>query len=528
MAERLFGIETEYALSCTNRLYLGAEPADYVRTFMRYAAAWPHLYGGAGLFFGNGSRLYIDTGYHPEMCTPECADPWEVVRYILAGERMLVTIARRCAGDHSSFGSVSLFKSNVDYSGSGSTWGCHESYMYRGNILTLHEEIIPHLVSRIVYTGAGGFDSHSPGIAFTVSPRVHHLTEHVSGDSTGSRPIFHTRDEPLMREGYRRVHLICGESLSSQTAMWLKVATTALVVAMAEAGIRLGNGVELFDPLGAMTAFACDAECQATALLKNGKSLSAIQIQRHYLNRAEAHMHDSFMPPWAEEACRHWRRVLDQLETEPQAMAGTLDWLIKRAVYAEFARSRGIDWKLLPAWNYVLKWLQRGLMAANDGLTLSADSILDRQSPTGKLARGLERYLEEKGLKWEDLEKVLRLRQQLFEIDTKFSQLGEQGIFTNLEGRGVLSHHFEGIGEIDRAMKDPPAKGRARLRGKLIQQLTVDVNRYSCDWHAIWDRDSQRLIDLSDPFATDEDWKSNQVYGGMQSERGECFHVAYE
>ncbi|TDI36153.1 MAG: hypothetical protein E2P02_25940 [Acidobacteria bacterium] len=55
-----------------------------------------HLRGQAGydLFLENGSRLYLDCGNHPELATPECTDPLDVVRYILAGERILEQLSR--------------------------------------------------------------------------------------------------------------------------------------------------------------------------------------------------------------------------------------------------------------------------------------------------------------------------------------------------------------------------------------------------------------------------------------------------
>jgi hypothetical protein len=53
---------------------------------------WLHLRGGGGIFLANGARFYLDQG-KPEFCTPECTDPWAVVRYVRAGERMLESAA---------------------------------------------------------------------------------------------------------------------------------------------------------------------------------------------------------------------------------------------------------------------------------------------------------------------------------------------------------------------------------------------------------------------------------------------------
>ncbi len=102
------------------------------------------------------------------------------------------------------------------------------------------------------------------------------------------RGIFHTKDESLSSEGYHRLHVLCGESLCSHLGAWLKVGTTALVVAMIDAGLRPGDGVRLKSPLSAMQTFASDPQCKATVLSARGKRLTAHMIQRHYLEQAEA------------------------------------------------------------------------------------------------------------------------------------------------------------------------------------------------------------------------------------------------
>src|SRR6185503_7850389 len=338
----LFGMETEYAVhgsagsvSDSERQALVWQLIDVAREQLKYLGDF-----GGGMFLENGSRLYIDCGQHPELSTPECADPWQVVRYILAGERTLLNIAGELA-ERKNQPALSFFKNNVDYSGSGTTWGCHESYLHRSSPATLSDEISPHLISRVIYTGAGGFNSLAAGLTFTLSPRVPHLENVVSEHSTSARGIFHTKDESLSRTGYHRLHLIRGESLSSQTAMWLKVATTALVVAMADAGIRVGGAVSPRAPLTALRVFATDPKCKAKALVAERKWMSAVEIQRAYLEAAEAHLGASFMPDWAAEACRQWRRILDRLESGYEGVNTTLDWAIKLTLYRDYAARQG-------------------------------------------------------------------------------------------------------------------------------------------------------------------------------------------
>ena len=76
------------------------------------------------------------------------------------------------------------------------TRGCHESYLRAMHPNRYTRDLIPHLVSRIIYTGAGGFNAFSPGIVPTLSPRVHHLREEVADGSReqgAARHLAHQR-----------------------------------------------------------------------------------------------------------------------------------------------------------------------------------------------------------------------------------------------------------------------------------------------------------------------------------------------
>ena len=321
----------------------------------------PHLpdAGSNGMFLANGARFYLDHGYHPEMSTPECTTPWELVRYLLAGEKILAALGTKLESSDKSVAQALFFKCNVDYAKPRSTWGCHESYLHRVDPAELPRQILPHLVSRLIYTGAGGFNSASQGLEFTLSPRVDHLVTEISNESTHNRGIFHTKDESLSARGYHRMHVLCGESLASQLAVWLKVGATALVVAMIEAGLRPGESVQLAEPLEAMRRFARDTKCNAKVPGKNGQPLTAIGIQSHYLNLAEAHAHDSFMPAWAADVCREWRRILDLLEGGSPALETMLDWQIKLALFKDRIARHGIRWEACEQWTQLLSALDR-------------------------------------------------------------------------------------------------------------------------------------------------------------------------
>jgi len=508
--ERLFGLETEYAFSAfdadRNELDRGGALA---RMLQIAENELPHLPDGTlgGVFLQNGARLYVDYGHHPEFSTPECANPWDAVRYLHAGERLLTRLATELEKEPEVAETVML-RTNVDYFASGATWGAHESYMYLHPRPDLAAQMIPHLVSRIVYTGAGGFDSLAPcGACFTLSPRVWHLKHTVSDESTHSRGIFHTKNEPLAGSAYNRMHILCGESLCSEIANWLKVGVTAVVVALIDGGESPGDAVRPRNPLEAMRTFARDPTCRATVPLQKGSQVTALTIQRHYLELAEARLGESFMPPFAESVCREWRAMLERLEGAPDSVATTLDWAIKYALYTERARRRGTDWTSLETWSDVVRRLAAviGIAPFMEG-EVPMELITGGSSPARSLARRLARSLRAHGMSWDGLVPFLRLRHDLCEIDARFGQLGERGIFDALDRAGALAHRVPGVDDLEQAMEIPPAVGRARRRGELVRELAGDPSRYMCEWRAVWDCKESRRLDMSDPFAPAAEW----------------------
>lgn len=510
MFPRLMGMETEYALAG----YGPARGPSYHDALLSLLldtarARLPHLNGmrDAGIFLANGSRFYIDAGGHPEMCTPECADPRDLVRYCLANERTLTGLIDAIVPTLPPGSSVGMYKCNVDYGETQATWGCHESYLHRADPEVLHGALIPHLVSRVVYTGAGGFDTTSSGLTFLLSPRVAHIVQVSSDQSTGDRGIIHTKDESLTGRRYHRLHLICGESLCSRTSLWLKFGVTALVVAMIEAGLPVGRDIELVDPLTALRTFAGDPRCRATAMTRDGRALRAVDIQRIYLAAAESNLAAGFMPEWAGAVCAEWRTMLDRLEGAPASVAATLDWAIKHTLFEAHLRRRGLSWESALCWTEVIEEIRRcANLGGTPEQTISLERLIGRRGPMRFTAASLTPLLREHGQAWDRLPHFRAVRRELFELDMRFGQLGPQGLFGHLEDAGVLSSGIDGIDPIDPAVSTPPGGSRARLRGEMIQRLAGGPSRAHCDWESIVDFDRRRILDLSDPFATDAAW----------------------
>lgn len=467
---RLFGLETEYAVAALDARGGLLDRGVFTGHLLTAASTMlPNLPGSieSGLFLSNGSRLYVDVGDHPELAGPECVDPWDAVRYLRAGDRIVTRLADHVRRQWPTVAETRIFTGNVDYSGSGTTWGAHESYCHRAHPDRLQRLLIPHLVSRVIYCGAGGFNPLSNGLEFTLSPRAHHLGVPVSNESTQSRGIAHTRQESHSGHGYRRQHLLCGENLRSDLATWLKVGATALVVAIIEAGVTELGEVQLASPVAALHAIAKDPSLTTRVGTTAGEHLTAIDIQRRLLGHAQRHLRAAFMPSWAGAVCAGWERLLDRLAAGPDAVCLTLDWAMKLAMYRDRTRRRGLEWDSLAAWSQVPHQAGRP-----------------------------------------DVDRFLALRDELLEIDTRWGLLGADGIFSQLEQAGVVDHHVDGVDAIETAMTVPPSEGRARIRGMVVHRVFGERALFACGWDHVWDRRTGSRLDLSDPFAAVERWSA--------------------
>jgi len=505
----LLGIETEYALTGFTSSGDAFSHSAAVSLLMDAARRnlthlpGPRGPGGRDLFLENASRLYVDTGAHPELATPECTDPLEVVRYTLAGERILRELATEVERGEPELDRLSLFKSNVDYSGTGTTWGCHESYLLRHEPAAIAESLIPHLVSRVLYTGAGGFDPFSPGILFTLSPRAWHLERTISPESMHDRGIFHTKQESLSSRGYHRLHVLCGESLCSERAMWLKLGATALVVALIDQGLEPGASFELRSPVEAIRSFVSDPRGQKKVLTEDGGIVSALDIQRHYLERVEEHLPRSFMPPWAPAVCREWRETLELLGKSTSWLSRRLDWAIKLRFYKRWIEKRGFTREMLEAWNDILE----RQVGAEGVASLPLEALLEPNGVLRSIREEVDPIVRARGLSWEQLGSFLKLRLELFELDMRFAEVGERGLFRMLGDADALDHRVSEMRPIEEAMVEPPEGSRASLRGRLVRRFAGQPERYQCSWQSVWDREDNRVASLTNPFQKKERWR---------------------
>ena len=296
----------------------------------------------------NGARYYVDPA-HPALSTPECSDALELVRFDKAGERILARSMEATRRVLDPGQEIVVYKNNSD--GKGNSYGCHENYMLDREVPfgELVRYLLPWFVSRQVFTGAGKVGSEHGGreVEYQLSQRADFFEEEVGLETTLKRPIINTRDEPHADpQKYRRLHVIVGDANLCEVATFLKVGTTAIVLAMIEDGF-IDKNLSVAHPVAALKAVSHDATCRRTIELIDGSTLTAVDLQWEFLRLAEKYADEVGLEACGgevgDEVLRRWESVLAGLESDPSSLGGQLDWVTKLALLDAYAERHGLD-----------------------------------------------------------------------------------------------------------------------------------------------------------------------------------------
>ncbi|MCF8530500.1 MAG: Pup--protein ligase, partial [Candidatus Nanopelagicales bacterium] len=345
MERRIFGIETEYGVTCTFKGQRRLSPDEVARYLFRRVVSWGR---SSNVFLKNGSRLYLDVGSHPEYATAECDQVSDLLAQDRAGERILegLSIEAEERLEHEGIhGEVYLFKNNTD--SAGNSYGCHENYLVDRHTDFSHiaAVFIPFLISRQIISGAGKVIQTPRGASYAISQRADHMWEGVSSATTRSRPIINTRDEPHAdADLYRRLHVIVGDSNMSETTTALKVISAHLVLRMIEEGVVFRD-MSLANPIRAIREISHDTTGTRTVKLANGRELSALEIQSEYFDKVmDFVQRREISDPLTLKSLDLWERALKAFDSQDfNSVDREIDWIIKWKLLARYMDKHDLD-----------------------------------------------------------------------------------------------------------------------------------------------------------------------------------------
>ncbi|MDM7856379.1 depupylase/deamidase Dop [Cellulomonas alba] len=315
--------------------------------------------GAANVILTNGARLYVDHA-HPEYSSPEVTNPRDAVLWDRAGERVMLASVRALAST-SALPDVALYKNNVD--GKGATYGMHENYLVERAVpwADLAARLIPFLVTRQVYTGAGrvGLGQRGEQAGFQLSQRADYMEAEIGLETTLRRPIVNTRDEPHADpERWRRLHVIIGDATMLEVATYLRLGTTSLVLwlierAVAEGGAGGAGGalaavdrLALRDPVQAVHLISHDVTLTTRVELVDGRQLTALEVQRAYLDAVRVALEHAGaeLDDQTRDVLDRWDSVLTRLANDPASCAREVEWLAKLRLLEGMRRRDRLPW----------------------------------------------------------------------------------------------------------------------------------------------------------------------------------------
>jgi len=456
----LFSLEFELALGSDDPVVPLDRHAAYFLLLRELRSLVPCLPDGGNGVFTPGFRFYLDAGEHPEMALVETTSPCQLLQLKQAALALVSTAVERV---RKVLPGLVLLANNHDYTVS-AYWGCHESYAIRLSPAVLERGMVPFLATRHLLAGNGRIDSRGRVL---LSARAPAMVQVTGGSTTSRRALYSTcRQEPLMSRGpfAHRLHLICGDTVVSQLGEYLKLATTAVVLAW------LQNDPHAADDLW----YPCPLRLLKTSNVlwrPNGRlhvSRTALAIQRAYCSRAGRFVaSDPGLPAWCAEAVECWQRTLDLLDREPLVLCDRLDPFKKLSLF--------------------------------------------------------DAALRELGRRWSDIVTERKLYHQLALIDVAYHRVGAGGPFQHLEAESRFRDGLTaGLTIIPTAEREHglPASildiarrlpTRAAARASLIASLCGQQDRIVCGWSSITRSNPCGMFELDDPSRSDTPaWKPSQ------------------
>src|SRR5919108_691078 len=185
-----------------------------------------------------------------------------------------------------------------------------------------------------------------------------------------------------------------------------------------------------------------DPTLKETIKLKDGRSISALQMQQEYLEYATRYVAAIDADPASKDVLARWTDVIEKLETDPMQLDRELDWVIKR------------------------QWI--------------------------------ESYMSRNRLSWRD-PKISLMDLQYHDIRP------DRGLYYRLIGKDMIDRITDDE-TIEAAKHTPPQTTRARLRGEFIRQANLKGKDYRVDWVYLKLNDPEReTILCKDPFQSHDE-----------------------
>lgn len=198
----------------------------------------------------------------------------------------------------------------------------------------------------------------------------------------------------------------------------------------------------LENPVRAIRDISHDTTCRKKVRLESGRELSALDIQREYLDCALKFAESHGFSPTEMQALEMWEHCVSTIENDPLKLGAEVDWVIKHNLIEAFRSKHGL--------------------ALDDARVQTLD------------------------LQYHDIRR-------------------DRGVFYRMQDRNMVERICN-EDDIALAMNQAPQSTRARLRSEFIIAAKEKKRDYTVDWvHLKINDQAQRTVLCKDPFKSKDD-----------------------
>jgi proteasome accessory factor A len=180
-----------------------------------------------------------------------------------------------------------------------------------------------------------------------------------------------------------------------------------------------------------------DPTLRETVKLKDGRSMTALEIQKEYLEASRNYYDHQEPDPVTRDVLDRWTDLLGRLESDPMTCSRDVDWVIKKDL--------------------------------------------------------IETYMQKHRLSWRDPRVSL--------IDLQYHDIRPDRGLYYLLAKNDMVERLSTDEQVEQAKHTPPQTTRARLRGEFIRRANLKGKDYRVDWVYLKLNDPEReTILCKDPF----------------------------
>jgi len=405
-------------------------------------------------------------------------------------------------------------------------WAYSCGFFLRQTVFTeFNKYLTPYLLTRVIFTGSGRLlDKLPPREKMRIPFELSQKSEAIKTVCTifwddYYKPVFSLKNfiksprSVFKRE--KRLHLMYCDSNMNEFVTYINTGVTDLIIRMIEEGHPFKD-LTPKDTIRALREFSLDLTMKKKIPLRNGTSMSSLDIQRYYLEEAKKfYLPSEDLSDETKKLLQLWENILTSLDINPHLLYKELDWVAKKDLMNEALRDMGdISFS-----SSMLKWFKFFQDKFKEECNIMDEEELlaaVKEKLSFRNRRGFMSFLKTEAITCREFIEKFLIYCQLQKIDLKYHELNkDSGYYYKLLKAGLI-RRVACDEDIQNAKLNPPSDTRAAIRGYLVKFLSANVLSAMIGWDDVLISDHGRYIYFLEPFQKELDEKDRNYIDSLK------------